>query len=280
MRHSLDRKSKPLPCVLLDVNTQRDFLQPGMACPVPLQDDLVRQVRCVIAWAKRNQVPVISTVDSHRHGEVRNKKIPPHCIDGTPGQQKMPFTLFGSYVKVEGDNTLAVPIDLFTRHQQVIFRKRTSDLFLNPKADRFITHLPVAEYVLMGLSLEGSIKAITLGLLARGKQVSVVLDCCGYWDRSEADLAVRLMEAKGVRMIRVADLRDRKLPRPLRYPLNSTGQVPLRNGMYGSVCGLPALTSNGRNGHSKHAPKGANGRPHPPAPKPADPRPPDPNFSS
>jgi nicotinamidase-related amidase len=212
------RSARTLPCVYVDVNTQHDFLGEGAVCPVSNREALVPALRRCVAWAKRNHVPVISSLDCHRRGELRNIRLPQHCIDGTHGQEKVEFTLCGSFVRIEGDNTLAVPIDLFRRYQQVIFRKRTADFFLNPKADRFISQLPAAEYVIAGLGVEGAVKAIALGLIARGKQVTIVVDACGYFERTEAELAVRLLGAKGANLITVDQLMQRKLPRPIRYP--------------------------------------------------------------
>jgi len=239
-------KGRTLPCVFVDVNTQADFLASDGSCPVSNRDALVCALRRTVAWAKRNHTPVVSAVDCHRAGELRSKRLPQHCLDGTDGQEKVAFTLFGSFVKVEGDNTLAVPVDLFRRYQQVIFRKRTADFFLNPKADRFLTQLPASEYVIAGLGLEGSIRAIALGLVARDKRVTIVIDACGYFDRPEAELAARLLEAKGVRLINVDELMSRRLPRPIRYPRSSLGQMPLRNGLYASVSELAEGGGNGR----------------------------------
>ena len=253
-----ERGRKIWPYVLVDVNTQRDFLDPIGACPIANRDTVVPNLRRVVAWAKRNHIPVISTVDCHRPCEVRYKPLPPHCIDGTHGQEKLNYTLFGSYVKVESDNTLSVPADLFRRHQQAIFRKRTTDFFLNPKADRFVTQLPAEHYVVTGVSLEGSVKSIVLGLIARHRSVTVVVDSCGYFDPSESDLALRLLEAKGVEVITAADLATRKTAPVVRYPHLAVGQVCLRNGLYASISALAQRNGvngrNGRNGkHHAHA---------------------------
>jgi nicotinamidase-related amidase len=255
------RLGKVLPCVLVDVNTQLDFLDVEGTCPVTNREILIPELRRTIAWAKRNHVPVISAIDCHRPEEVRHVQYPRHCLDGTPGQKKIGFTLFGSYVMIEGDNTLSVPIDLFRKHQQVIFRKRTADFFLNPKADRFITQLPAAEYMVMGLGMEGAVRAIALGLLSRNKRVTVVHDACGYFDASEADLATRLLEAKGAELISVADLLRRKLPRPIRYPLTAAGQVSVRNGLYAAEVYQPSA-NNGHSGPGANGHNGYNGHGH------------------
>ena len=210
-------------CVLVDLNTQDDFLSGVGACRVQNAATLVTAIRRVIAWAKWNQVPVISSIDSHRRAEARHDGFAVHCVDGTRGQRKIACTLFATHVHIEGDNTLSVPLDLFHQYQQVIFRKRTHDLLGNPKADRFLTQLPAREYVLFGVGLEYSIKALALGLLARNRKVVVVADGCGFWSRPEANLSLRLMGAKGIRLITVNDLLARRIKWRLRYPLRPQG---------------------------------------------------------
>lgn len=217
------KNGSPWDCVLLDLNTQDDFLGVGGACRVRDPQGLLSSVRRVIAWAKWNHVPVISSIDSHRASEATHDGFPKHCIDGTRGQSKLTCTIFGQHIKIEGDSTLSIPVDLFRRYQQVIFRKRTHDLFGNPKADRFLTQLPTSEYILFGVGLEYSIKALTLGLLARGKRVTVVADGCGFWSSSEASLALRQMAAKGAALVSVDELLTRRPRRRAHYPLHAVG---------------------------------------------------------
>lgn len=217
-------------CVLCDLNTQRDFLEVGARCGVHNAAGLVHAVRRVVAWGKWNHVPVISSMDSHRQDERTHDGFPQHCLDGTPGQDKVSWTLFGSHFSVEGDNTIAVPLDLFERYQQVIFRKRTHDLFCNPKADRYLTQISTDEYIIFGVGLEYSLKWLALGLLARNKRVTVVADACGYWSPSEADLALRRMHAKGADLVSVDQLLHRRLRFPWRYPLHDQGNNGHQNG--------------------------------------------------
>jgi nicotinamidase-related amidase len=212
-------------CVVVDLNTQLDFLSPTGAWPVANASRLIGAIRNMIAWTKRNHVPVISSLKSRREYEIEQDGSPQHCIDGTSGQRKLVCTLFGCSIRIEGDNTLSVPSDLFSSYQQVIFRQRTQDLFGNPKADRFLTQLPTRQFVIYGVALETSVKALALGLLARNRRVAVVADACGYWSRSESDLALRQMEAKGAEILTVEKLLARKLSRRFRYPLR--GWAPM-----------------------------------------------------
>lgn len=233
--------------LLVDVNTQRDFCESGGSCPVANLADLILGLRRTVAWARRNHVPVVSSIESHRRFELSDSGTPISCVDGSFGQHKLSFTLFPLRTKVEADNTLALPTDLFNDHQQIIFRKRTDDLLLNPKADRLLTQLQVDEFALFGTALEASIKAIALALLARGKKVSIVVDACGYWDKSAADLALRQIAAKGANLITISSLRERRMERHVIYPfLHRNGPCKCNHATNGN-----ASNGHGSNGNEK-----------------------------
>lgn len=205
-------------CVVVDIATQRDFCDSAGALPVSNIDTLIPALRRVIAWTKRNHAALVSAIDTHRQWELNPDGRPLHCVDGTLGQKKLEFTVLPSRIRIEPDNTLAIPTDLFRFYQQVVFPKRTDDLLANPKADRLLTHLPTREFIIFGNGTEGAVKSLALGLLARGKQVSVVIDACGHWNKALAELAVRQMMAKGAHIITVDELMTRRLSRRQRYP--------------------------------------------------------------
>lgn len=224
------RNGRLYDCVVVDIDTQRDFCETGGAYPVVNAHELRPALRHVVAWTKRNLAPVISSIESHRPCEASSNGSPRVCVDGSQGQRKIDFTVFRGCARVEVDNTLACPIDILKTHQQVIFRKRTNDLLSNPKADRLFTQVPTREFILFGVGLETSIKALALSLLAREKNVTIVVDACGYWSRATADLALRLLEAKGCGMLSVSELLARRLDRTWRYPSPPTGRSASSNG--------------------------------------------------
>jgi len=243
------RNCRAFECVVVDVNTQWDFCDPKGALPVDHLGELIPQFRHMIAWTKRNSVPIVSSIESHRPFELSDSGYPIHCVDGSGGQHKLDFTIFPLHIRVEADNTLSIPIDLFGRYQQVIFRKRTDDLMGNPKADRLLSHLPVQEYILFGTGIECSVKTLALALLTRGKQVSVVVDACGFWNRATADLALRQVAAKGAKLVTVCELLCRKLDRRFRYRAG-VRHGPSPNGRV-SPSGPSSQNGHSRNGHSQ-----------------------------
>lgn len=191
--------------VLIDICTQRDYLDSGAILQVANHDKFLPRLREVFLWAKNSSIPIVSIVESHRPTEPYNG-FPLHCIDGTPGQEKLPFTLLNPWTIVENDNYLSLPPDLQKNYRQLIFRKRTREILSNPKTDRFLTSCDAAEFIVVGVGLERSIKTLVLGLLARHKQVTVVSDACGCWSVPDADLSCRQLAAKGTKMITAAEL--------------------------------------------------------------------------
>lgn len=205
-------------CLVVDLNTQHDFCDANGIDPVANIRELIPALRHVIAWAKRNQAPVASSIESRRPSEISSHGGPVCCLDGSNGQKKIDFTLFCHCIRVDVDNTLSCPIELFRTYQQLIFRKRTEDLLTNPKADRLFTQFPAREFVLFGVGIERAIKALGLSLLAREKRVTIVVDACGYWESASAAVTLRQIAAKGACLTSVSKLLRRRLDRSWRYP--------------------------------------------------------------
>jgi len=191
--------------VLVDMATQQDFLVSSSPVAVANRADILNTIRSLINWARVQRLPVISCIQAYRPDDDFGG-FPKHCVDGTPGQKKLPYTLLSKKVLIEADNSYAVPVDLMQRYQQVIFRKRTEDLLANPKADRVFNEMQPDRYIIFGVGLENWIKLLALGLLVRHKPVTVVMDACGYWDASAADLVLRQFEAKGIQLLKTTDL--------------------------------------------------------------------------
>lgn len=186
--------------VLVDINTQRDYMfAEGRACIRNHRRVLVH-VRRMMAWARANHVPIISACEVYPANNGHNGE-PQYCIDGTDGQRKISYTLVDNRVTFPADGSTDLPRDMLRRYQQVILHKRCIDPFEEPRIDRLLSEVAAAEFVLIGACAEGAIKAAALGLLQRDKKVCVVVDAVGYHDSREAKMAFRKVEAKGARLI-------------------------------------------------------------------------------
>jgi nicotinamidase-related amidase len=186
--------------VIVDVNTQRDFfLADGTVC-IRNHRRVLAHIRRLMAWARMRDIPIISTCEVHpdhngHNGDAR------YCVDGTPGQMKIGYTLLNSRITFAADGNTDLPRDLLRRYRQVVLHKRCTDPFDEPRIDRVLSEVCAAEFLLIGACAEGAVKAAALGLLQRDKKVCVVIDAVGYHDHHEAKMAFRKMEAKGAKLI-------------------------------------------------------------------------------
>lgn len=191
--------------ILVDMNTQCDFLLPKGALPVANRREIVSNIRKLMNWARNHRLPVISSLEAHRPTEVP-RGLPIHCVDQSNGQKKLPFTLLPKRILLFGDNTIDVPFEVFRKYQQVIFTKRDRDFLSNPKADRLVNALDVNHLVVFGVVTEYCIKTAVLGLLTRRHRVVVVTDACGYWSSADHELALRQMDAKSAILVKADEL--------------------------------------------------------------------------
>ena len=186
--------------ILIDINTQKDFLLASGKCCIRNHRRILAHIRRIMAWARARKVPVISISDVYS-GPNGETDVTICCIDGSEGQKKVRYTLFDNRASFPADGSTDLPRDLLRRYQQVILHKRCLDPFDEPRIDRLLSEVQASEFILIGVSIEGAIKAAALGLLQRGKKVTVVVDAVGSHNRRDARLALRKMEAKGARLI-------------------------------------------------------------------------------
>ena len=190
--------------ILIDIDTQKDFLLAGGKACIGNHRRVLAHIRRVMAWARRRNVPVISTAEVHpnHNGEGRDS----YCLDNTDGQKKIRYSLFNNRLSFPADGNTDLPRDMLRRYKQVILHKRCVDPFDEPRIDRLLSEVRANEFILVGTSLEGAIEATALGLLQRGKKVTVIIDAVGSRNKREAKLALRKMETKGAKLIETKKL--------------------------------------------------------------------------
>ena len=182
--------------VLIDVDTQRDlFLAEGLAC-VRNHRRVLMNIRRVLAWTRIKHFRIVSTTlcKPGRNGDS-------FCIVNTDGQHKISYTLRNRRVELEADSSTDLQRDLFAHCDQIILNKRCEDPFDEPRAERLLTELKADEFIVIGAVAEGAVAATVLGLLQRGKKVTVLIDAVGTHNKQRADVAFRKMKAKGAVLI-------------------------------------------------------------------------------
>ena len=185
--------------ILVDIDTQKDFLlAQGKAC-IRNHRRVLAHIRRVMAWARTQNIPIISTAEVYPNSN--GDSVIDYCIDGTDGQKKIRYTLFNDRVTFVADGNTDLPRDMLRRYKQIILHKRCVDPFDEPRIDRLLSEVRASEFYLVGTTLEGAVKMTALGLLQRGKQVTVIVDAVGSHNKKDAMLSLRKMETKGAKLI-------------------------------------------------------------------------------
>jgi nicotinamidase/pyrazinamidase len=174
------------PLVFLDIDTQRDFLEPGGALFIAGSEVIVPNLGRLTAWARARGIPLVASACAHSAGDDELRDWPPHCMIGTPGQERIAATAWPGSEVLTPD---ALHFGSLPHHLTI--EKRTLDVFSHPDADRLIGLYRRVHptFVVYGVATDYCVKAAVLGLLNRGSSVAVVADAVHSIDSAaEPDL--------------------------------------------------------------------------------------------
>jgi nicotinamidase/pyrazinamidase len=162
------------PLVFVDVDTQRDFLEPDGALYVPRSAEIVANLARLTAFARRTGIPVLATACAHTIDDVEEiARFGPHCMVGTPGQRRIAATAW------DGGDVLG-PADIFSGRirPHLTIEKRAFDVFSNPEAARVVAVYNETKptFVVYGVATDFCVKAAVVGLRDRESEVAVVVD--------------------------------------------------------------------------------------------------------
>ncbi len=185
-----------------DVDTQRDFMLPGGALYVPGAERLLPKLRRLFDFARRNDITVMSTADTHIPDDPEFRQFPPHCVRGTEGQRKVDETLLSRPLILENKPVDRNLMEAVRKFQQIIVQKQTLDIFDNPVTERLLRVLPPYAIV-FGVATEYCVKISAVGLRRRGIKTAVVTDAIRALAPREGDEAIEEMRKAGCEFITV-----------------------------------------------------------------------------
>jgi nicotinamidase/pyrazinamidase len=193
------------PQVFVDIDTQRDFLEPGGALFVPGAPEIILNLARLSSFANEHQIPVLATACAHTAGDPELETFPLHCMIGTRGQERIDATARPESIHFDDQAELPATVPA-----HLTLLKRQYDLFTHPKADALIDLYqklhPV--FVVYGVATDYCVRAAVEGLLARDCQVALVVDAVRAIDvAAEAELLTSFAR-RGVLLVRTALICD------------------------------------------------------------------------
>lgn len=193
--------------VVIDIDTQRCVFLDNNKAYFHNNGTVLANIQRVMAWTRLKNIYVVSTMQvpantaCHRNFQEEDAN----------GLEKIGCTLRNRRTQFYATDCTDLPIEIL-EYDQAIFCKRCVDPFDEPRADRMLTELEADEFILIGSLVEGAIKATTLGLLARQKNVRVLVDATYSGNKRAAKLALRHMKAKGAELTDTQTFLDSALP--------------------------------------------------------------------
>jgi nicotinamidase/pyrazinamidase len=162
--------------ILWEVDTQADFMLPNGKLYVPGAEKLLPNIQRLTKAARDNRVFLVSHGCYHVPNDPEFATFPPHCLQATPGADFVPEALTDKVLRIPNNAETTIPEDL-SPYQQILLEKQTLDIFQSLHADVLVQRLPAdANYVVFGVVTEYCVRFAALGLLQRGRRVSVVQD--------------------------------------------------------------------------------------------------------
>jgi len=196
--------------ILVDVDTQRDFVDPTGALYVPAEAHVRDAIAAALLDAQAAGDPIIGSVDSHAYDcwefAANGGPFPPHCVKGTPGWLRewhdrpartrfVPMQMVGQTThdvanlvgeRREGAGPRILDAKALAAEARegvgLYFEKEVYSLFSNPAAEpviaRLVESLGGAEAVVfevIGYCTGGyCVDAAALGLVERGYRARVL----------------------------------------------------------------------------------------------------------
>ena len=203
--------------IFWDVDTQYDFMRAEGKLYVPEAETLIPRLKRLTDYAHGHNIRIVASADDHvaGHPEISDtpdwkNTFPPHCMRGTPGQQKIPETALRDPLVIEPAraNPAALTDRVRAHTGDILFHKHRFDVFTNENVMTVLEVLDPQDIVLYGVALDVCDKAAIEGLLERrpATRLFAVTDAMKPIDKDVAEHLLKEWGEEGVRLVKTKEV--------------------------------------------------------------------------
>jgi nicotinamidase/pyrazinamidase len=193
--------------IFWDVDTQRDFMEPGGALYVAGAEALVPQLERLSRYARTHGLPIVASACEHAEADAEISSVPdyqhtfpPHCLRGTRGQQKIPATRLGRPIVLDNRRYDRRELEslLGPRPTEILITKQMFDVFSNPATATLLEVLCPESVVVYGVAQDVCVHHAIMGLASNSRRVFFVRDASRPIDAEAATRCATLWQQRGV----------------------------------------------------------------------------------
>ncbi len=207
--------------IFWNVDTQEDFMSETGALYVPGAESIKPTLSQLTQYARlHDNIKIVNTADLHypTAEEISDSPdfvntFPPHCLRGTPGAEFIKETKPGFDLRTT--YTLDWEARIFDAARvrmasSVVLYKDHFDIFQgNPYAEKVVDALRGSDFTVYGVAANVCVDYAVMGLLARGKTVSVVTDATKAIPEEALTESFKKWEAAGARLTTLEEVLGR-----------------------------------------------------------------------
>ncbi len=201
--------------IFWDVDTQYDFIQPTGKLYVSGAEKLLPNLARLTSFAREKQIPIFGSVDNHNSDDPEisdspdfKETFPPHCLQNTPGQEKVPETGAKNPLWIDPGLDSSNALELLDHHTgEIYFRKQRFDVFTNPHVVPVLNRVQPDLIVLYGVALDVCNAYAIDGLLSRyTTPIQLVLDATQAILPDRGNALVKAWKTQGVTVVQTNDI--------------------------------------------------------------------------
>src|SRR5262245_45897607 len=164
--------------IFFDIDTQRDFMDSSGALYVPDAEAACPNIERLLRAAGERKATTISSRCAHEPGDPEFEIFPPHCIDGSPGAERVFADLPALPRQEIAVDAAAEPQARLQSATHYVVKKKTFDLFSNRWLEglRRRGDFNGESCVVFGVATDYCVRACALGLAEAGARVLLVED--------------------------------------------------------------------------------------------------------
>jgi nicotinamidase/pyrazinamidase len=212
--------------IFWDVDTQVDFMHPNGKLYVEGAKDIVENVGRLTTLARDMHLQISGDVCDHvleddeisEHPDFRST-YPPHCIRGTPGQEKIAQTraLHPLWIENRPYTMKRLKEEVKAHRGEILLKKNRVDVFSQPNTNLLLEILRPRQVIVYGVALDVCVYYAVEGFLARGDiRTVVVRDATRGIDPERGERILRDWRTRGVEVVTTDEVVKRLTlsPRP------------------------------------------------------------------